>query len=159
MCNLLPRARVYKASCKQCHQEHHPLPALSPAFTRSPSGPVELEQVHPSLLLPPHDPACPISVLAGGACEPGDRVVVLRGTGAPPFGARGTVIGVLGDSVEVLMDEEYAGGWCAVRVWGRDSRRRPGRLPFINSMHSMHLQGATFCGGALSWVISTLQQK
>jgi hypothetical protein len=69
-----------------------------------------LEQVHPSLLLPPHDPAAPQSVLAGGAFEPGDRVVVLRGTGSPPFGARGTVIGVLPNVIEVLMDQDYAGG-------------------------------------------------
>jgi hypothetical protein len=49
-------------------------------------------------------------VLAGGAFEPGDRVVVLRGTGSPPFGARGTVIGVLPNVIEVLMDQDYAGG-------------------------------------------------
>jgi hypothetical protein len=49
-------------------------------------------------------------VLAGGGFEPGDRVVVLRGTGSPPFGSRGTVIGVLPNVVEVLMDNDYAGG-------------------------------------------------
>jgi hypothetical protein len=74
------------------------------------AAPVDLEQVHPSLLLPPHDPAAPQSVLAGGGFEPGDRVVVLRGTGSPPFGSRGTVIGVLPNVVEVLMDNDYAGG-------------------------------------------------
>jgi hypothetical protein len=70
---------------------------------------VELEQVHPSLLLPPHDPAAPQSVLAGGHFEPGDRIVAVNGTGAPAFGARGTVIGVMPTVVELLMDEEYAG--------------------------------------------------
>lgn len=73
------------------------------------AGPVELEQVHPNLLLPPHDPACPVSELAGGTFEPGDRVVVLRGTGAPAFGARGTIIGVLPDGLEVLLDQESPG--------------------------------------------------
>lgn len=48
-------------------------------------------------------------MLAGGRFEPGDRVVVLRGTGVPAFGARGTIIGVLGDGLEVLMDHEFAG--------------------------------------------------
>jgi hypothetical protein len=78
------------------------------------AAPVDLEQVHPSLLLPPHDPAAPQSVLAGGGFEPGDRVVVLRGTGSPPFGSRGTVIGVLPNVIEVLMDQDYAGA-CAAR--------------------------------------------
>jgi hypothetical protein len=73
------------------------------------AAPVELETVHPSLLLPPYDPAAAKSVLSGGLFEPGDRVVVLKGTGSPAFGTRGTVIGVLPDSVELLMDEEFAG--------------------------------------------------
>lgn len=73
------------------------------------ADPVELEQVHSSLLLPAHDPAAPQSVLTGGYFEPGDRVVVVTGTGAPAFGARGTVIGVMPSGVELLMDDEYAG--------------------------------------------------
>lgn len=76
------------------------------------AGPVELEQVHSSLLLPAHDPAAPQSVLTGGYFEPGDRVVVVSGTGAPAFGARGTVVGVMPTVVELLMDEEYAGEPC-----------------------------------------------
>jgi hypothetical protein len=76
------------------------------------AGPVELEQVHSSLLLPAHDPAAPTSVLTGGYFEPGDRVVVVSGTGAPAFGARGTVVGVMPTVVELLMDEEYAGEAC-----------------------------------------------
>jgi len=63
-------------------------------------------------LLPPYDPAQPVSAAAGGAFELGDRVVVLRATGAPPFGAGGTVIGVYEDACELLMDEEFAGETC-----------------------------------------------
>jgi hypothetical protein len=74
------------------------------------AGPVELEQVHSSLLLPAHDPAAPQSVLTAGHFEPGDRVVVVTGTGAPAFGSRGTVIGVMPTVVEVLLDDEYPGG-------------------------------------------------
>lgn len=65
--------------------------------------------MHSSLLLPAHDPAAPQSVLTGGDFEPGDRVVVVSGTGAPAFGSRGTVIGVMPTVVELLMDDEYAG--------------------------------------------------
>lgn len=44
------------------------------------------------------------------------RVVAVNGTGAPAFGARGTVIGVMPTVVELLMEEEYAGEW--VDEWG-----------------------------------------
>ncbi|WIA37566.1 hypothetical protein OEZ86_014473 [Tetradesmus obliquus] len=101
------------------------LPGLLPVGTGA-MAPVDLEQVHPSLLLPPHDPAAPQSVLAGGSFEPGDRVVVLRGTGSPPFGSRGTVIGVLPNVVEVLMDNDYAGG---TTLNGRVRGARGGYLP------------------------------
>eukprot|EP00775_Hariotina_reticulata_P001729 gene1729-2072_t len=84
------------------------LPGLLPVGSAT-LAPVELELVHPSLLLPPYDPAAARSVLSGGLFEPGDRVVVLKGTGSPAFGTRGTVIGVLPASVELLMDEEFAG--------------------------------------------------
>ncbi len=40
----------------------------------------------------------------------GDRIAVARGSGSPPFGARGTVVGVFESAVELLMDEEFAGG-------------------------------------------------
>lgn len=55
---------------------------------------VELENVAPSLLLPPAEArarASVVAALAGGAVELGDRVACLRVGGAPPFGARGTV--------------------------------------------------------------------
>lgn len=80
--------------------------------------------MHSSLLLPAHDPAAPQSVLTGGHFEPGDRVVVVTGTGAPAFGSRGTVIGVMPTVVELLMDDEYAGegvwgeGFLLHAVWG-----------------------------------------
>ncbi len=73
------------------------------------SAPLELECVPPALLLPPYDPAQAASAVAGGEFELGDRVVVLRGTGSPPFGARGTVIGVHEDACELLFDEDFAG--------------------------------------------------
>jgi len=36
--------------------------------------------------------------------------VVLKATGAPPFGAWGTVIGIYEAAAELLMDEEFPGG-------------------------------------------------
>eukprot|EP01124_Arcella_intermedia_P026187 TRINITY_DN4857_c0_g2_i7.p1 TRINITY_DN4857_c0_g2~~TRINITY_DN4857_c0_g2_i7.p1 ORF type:complete len:1567 (-),score=298.85 TRINITY_DN4857_c0_g2_i7:43-4743(-) len=40
----------------------------------------------------------------------GDRVVHLRGFGSTPFGARGTVVAIKGNFVEVLMDKPCIGG-------------------------------------------------
>lgn len=71
--------------------------------------PVQYENVQTSLLLPPYDPALPSSVLAGAGLELGDRVVVLKATGSPPFGSRGSVIGLFDDAVELLMDHDFPG--------------------------------------------------
>jgi hypothetical protein len=62
------------------------------------------------LLLPPYDPSRPLSELLGGEFDLGDRAAVARGSGAPPFGARGTVVAVFDGAVELLMDEEFPGG-------------------------------------------------
>lgn len=104
---------------------------------------VELEQVHPCLLLPPHEPGGAVSVLAGGGFEPGDRVVVLRGTGSPAFGARGTVIGVLADAVEVLMDDEYA-GVCAHAPTATTLHHPCCRWPAV--VHAQHMYVDALCG-------------
>lgn len=115
-CALEMLVGFVSAACSKRHTHTYnsslfPFPSShTHTHTLTNTGPVELEQVHSSLLLPPHDPAAPQSVLTAGHFEPGDRVVVVTGTGAPAFGARGTVIGVMPTVVELLMDEEYAGG-------------------------------------------------
>ena len=74
--------------------------------------PVELENVAPSLLLPPAETrarSAVVAALAGGSVELGDRVACLRVGGAPPFGARGTV-GLQS---------------CLTRVWGLNFKAWP----------------------------------
>jgi hypothetical protein len=73
---------------------------------------VELENVDERLLLHAFDPTAPLSTLVGGPLEPGDRIVSLRSAGVPAFGMRGTVVTVFEQAVEVIMDEEFPGGWC-----------------------------------------------
>ncbi|GAB4816899.1 hypothetical protein N2152v2_003945 [Parachlorella kessleri] len=79
-----------------------PRPKLPPA--------VELENVAPALLLPPAARGAVVVALAGGTFEIGDRVTSLCGSGTPPFGHRGTVVGVIDEAVEVLFDCEFPGG-------------------------------------------------
>ena len=79
---------------------------------------VEMSNVAPALLLPPSSRSGPAAALAGGAFDVGDRVasIAAPGTGdakaaPPPFGARGTVVGVHEeDAVEVLFDTSWPGG-------------------------------------------------
>jgi len=54
--------------------------ALPPALTK-PLPPVELENVKPTLLLPPTEKGGVASELAGGAFDLGDRVACLKSTG------------------------------------------------------------------------------
>lgn len=41
------------------------------------------------------------AALAGGVFDIGDRVAAITGSGSPPFGSRGTVVGTYDDAVEV----------------------------------------------------------
>ncbi|DBA92644.1 TPA: hypothetical protein ACH3X1_002861 [Trebouxia sp. C0004] len=83
--------------------------ALPPGLTK-PLVPVELENVKPTLLLPPTEKGGVASELAGGAFDLGDRVACLKSTGSPPLGSRGTVVGVHEGAVEVLFDADFIGG-------------------------------------------------
>ncbi len=56
--------------------------ALPPGLTK-PLAPVELENVKPTLLLPPTEKGGVASELAGGAFDLGDRVACLKSTGQP----------------------------------------------------------------------------
>ena len=70
------------------------LQATLPAASTRALDPIHLENVSPALLLPPS--GGPVSAaLAGGIFELGDRVACMRGTGTPPLGLRGTVVGAL----------------------------------------------------------------
>lgn len=63
-----------------------------PSAPVRPLDPIELENVSPALLLPPS--GGPVSAeLAGGVFELGDRAACMRGTGTPPLGLRGTIVG------------------------------------------------------------------
>ena len=75
---------------------------------------LELENVAPPLLLPPAEKGAALTAaLAGGTFDLGDRVVAIGSSGVPPFGARGTVVGVLDDAVEV--GGGASAGWRGVR--------------------------------------------
>ena len=84
--------------CEQATAEVAPeeairaLQTMLPAPPRAPLEPVRLENVSPALLLPPSGGAV-TAALAGGQFELGDRVACLRGTGTPPLGLRGSVVG------------------------------------------------------------------
>ncbi|BDA46451.1 5'-3' exoribonuclease 1 [Coccomyxa sp. Obi] len=84
---------------------------MPPGQTR-PMPAVELESVSPALLLPPVQARSTVAAaLAGGVFELGDRVVSLRAGGdGPPFGLRGTVVGIHEEACEVLFDAEFPGG-------------------------------------------------
>ncbi|GLI61583.1 hypothetical protein VaNZ11_003999 [Volvox africanus] len=89
--------------------------ALQAIVTPSPARPpppAEYENVPPLLLLPPYTPGADQVklVVQGGSFYLGDRVVCVSGKGTPPYGFRGTVIGVYEEACEVLFDEEFGGG-------------------------------------------------
>jgi 5'-3' exoribonuclease 1 len=88
------------------------LPRAPAAGAPGGPAPVELENVAAALLLPPLGRGGAAAELAGGAFELADRVVAVSdgAGGGPPFGARGTVVGVYDDAVEVLFDGDFPGG-------------------------------------------------
>lgn len=81
--------------------------ALPPNLSR-PQPPVELEGVGPALLLAPS--AGLPNELVGGNLSLADRIVFVGGSGPPPLGARGTIVGVHADDFEVLFDAPFSGG-------------------------------------------------
>ena len=113
---------------------------LTTASPPPPLPPVGLERVSPLLLLPPCGPRDAASVLCGGDFELGDRIAVTSpaspATGAPPFGSRGTVVGIhpwtVGSSLELLMDFEFDGG---SDLHGRVPPRRGALLPSDSALN------------------------
>ena len=71
---------------------------------------VEMESVAPAMLLPPIEPGGLMAAFSGGSFSLGVRVVCAGSTGIPPFGTRGTVIGVHDSFLEVLFDVPFDGG-------------------------------------------------
>ena len=71
---------------------------------------VEMESVPAAMLLPPIEPGGLMAAFAGGSFSLGDRVVSVGSTGIPPFGLRGTVVGVHEKFLEVLFDSAFEGG-------------------------------------------------
>jgi len=71
---------------------------------------VEMENVTPAMLLPPIEPGGLMAAFSGGSFALGDRVVAAGSASAPPFGRRGTIVGVHDTFVEVLFDEAFDGG-------------------------------------------------
>ena len=65
-------------------------PWLAPPNSSQPHNRTLLQPCHELLLF-----------LSGGTFDIGDRVASLSGTGTPPFGARGTVVGIIDDALEV----------------------------------------------------------
>ncbi|KAK9865531.1 hypothetical protein WJX84_008983 [Apatococcus fuscideae] len=83
--------------------------ALPPQSARAMPA-VQLENVSPSLLLPPAERGGVTAALAGGFFELGDRVASLRAGSVPPLGVRGTIVGIYEDACEVLFDTDFTGG-------------------------------------------------
>lgn len=71
---------------------------------------VEMESVPPAMLLPPIEPGGLMAAFSGGSFSLGDRIVSAGSSGVPPFGSRGTVIGVHESFLEVLFDLPFEGG-------------------------------------------------
>ena len=51
-----------------------------------------------------------MAIFSGGSFSLGDRVVFAGSTESPPFGTRGTIVGVHGDFLEVIFDAPFDGG-------------------------------------------------
>lgn len=103
-------------------EQRAPRPPRVPAAPETKQG----TSAHPAP--DPSPPPCPLllsltpaekggmtAALAGGIFDIGDRVAAIAGSGSPPFGSRGTVVGTYDDAVEV-------GGGCR-GCRGRNSLR------------------------------------
>ena len=106
---------------------------------------IELENVGTALLLPPLDRGGIGAAFAGGTFELGDRVVSAGSSGTPPFGVRGTVVGIYdeGTAVEVLFDEPFIGG---SDLFGRCSGQNGALLPSyellnVSKPHAIRAEG------------------
>jgi 5'-3' exoribonuclease 1 len=116
--------------------------ATATAVPPPPLPPVLLERVAPLLLLPPMEEREAASVLAGGDFGLGDRVTLvgpLGGGATPPFGARGTVVGMhpweVGSSLEVLFDVDFDGG---SDLHGRVPGKRGALVPSGHCLNLTH---------------------
>jgi len=83
--------------------------ASLPQMDKSPNI-VEMENIPSAMLLPPIDPGGLMAIFSGGSFSLGDRVVFAGSTESPPFGTRGTIVGVHGDFLEVIFDAPFDGG-------------------------------------------------
>ncbi|KAK9818370.1 hypothetical protein WJX72_011521 [[Myrmecia] bisecta] len=106
---LMRRPLVKTSSQVAPEQAIRAAQAAAPPPSR-PLPSIHLENVAPALLLPPAERGGVAMALAGGVFELGDRVASIRATGTPPFGLRGTVVGVHEDACEVLFDADFLGG-------------------------------------------------
>lgn len=84
--------------------------ALPPNINQSRQDTVELENVPPAQLLAPRSADSLLHELSTGAAGLGDRVVHVGRAGPAPLGARGTVVGVHEDDLEVMFDVSFPGG-------------------------------------------------
>ena len=102
---------------------------------------IVLERVAPPLLLAPVQEVEVTSVLAGGDFALGDRVVTIAAGGGtvPPFGSRGTVVGIhpweVGASLEVLLDAAFEQG---SDLHGRVPKGRGAFLPSTICLNLTH---------------------
>ncbi|KAG2430247.1 hypothetical protein HXX76_010345 [Chlamydomonas incerta] len=116
---------------------------VTPVPARPPPA-AEYENVPPALLLPPYTPGPDTVKLAvqGGPFELGDRVVCVSSKGSPPYGTRGTIIGVYEEACEVVFDEEFGGGSnLGGRVNGKCGAFVPKDLLLgVNKAADIHLQ-------------------
>ncbi|KAG2447716.1 hypothetical protein HYH02_007176 [Chlamydomonas schloesseri] len=116
---------------------------VTPVPARPPPA-AEYENVPPALLLPPYTPGPDTVKLAvqGGPFELGDRVVCVSSKGSPPYGSRGTIIGVYEEACEVVFDEEFGGGSnLGGRVNGKCGAFVPKDLLLgVNKAADIHLQ-------------------
>ena len=102
---------------------------------------IMLERVAPPLLLAPVQEVEVTSVLAGGDFALGDRVVCVAAGGGtvPPFGSRGTVVGIhpweVGASLEVLLDAGFEQG---SDLHGRVPKGRGAFLPSTVCLNLTH---------------------
>ncbi len=69
-----------------------------------------IENINPTLLVPPRDDPLPLDSSNLPFFAVGDRVVNALDNTPIPFGSRGTVVSVKGNMIDVLFDAEFIGG-------------------------------------------------